>query len=66
MLNRATDIIPDEIEITAEMIAAGSAELAFYSPEVSSREDCAADIYRVMALAKGRVCPSGASERSSR
>ena len=40
----------DEIEITPEMIEAGTLELASYDPEFESIEEAAKRVYRAMVL----------------
>lgn len=41
-----------EIEITPEMIEAGASEVAAYSPETTTAEDVAIEVFRAMLKAR--------------
>ena len=46
------DVPENEIEITPEMIEAGTRELALFSPEGSQLEDVCVDIFSAMIAAR--------------
>lgn len=54
----------DEIEITPEMIEAGAAEVACYSPEETTAAEVAAEVFRAMLRVQRLMQESSASPAS--